>query len=98
MLDNHKIKWHQNTHFKYFKQSGRLAQYASRKTTLGDLDESMVSEDMSELELYLLKSQEMMTVRGKVSVVKCHNASLCFNNKKSRISGRRIKIYFFRMT
>lgn len=43
----------------------RLRSYAQRTNTLSDVDES-VAKDLSEVERYLLKTQELMTVRGKV--------------------------------
>ena len=42
-----------------------LQSYAARKKDLSDIDES-VAADLTEVEKYLLTSQELMTVRGKV--------------------------------
>ena len=42
-----------------------LKNFAARKTHLDDIDESLVGE-LTDLEKLLLKSQELMTVRGKV--------------------------------
>lgn len=42
-----------------------LKHYACRKTGLSDADATLV-DDMSPLEKYLVDSQELMAVRGKV--------------------------------
>jgi len=43
----------------------RVKNYASRKKKLSDAD-STLAEDLSDLEKYLVESQELMSVRGKV--------------------------------
>lgn len=48
----------------------RLKDYAIRRTDLNDVDESLIG-DLTDLENELLRSQDLMVVRGKVSSLKC---------------------------
>lgn len=62
-----------------------LENFAGKTNDLDDLDQSLVS-DLSKVETYLLKSQEMMMVRGKVSYLlcepyHCYYMVLLYNNE-----------------
>lgn len=52
--------------FNQFQHHYSLGNYAEKSTNLNDVDESLVGQ-LNEVEKYLLKSQDLMKVRGKVS-------------------------------
>ena len=53
----------------------RLLSYAGKTRSLDDIDESLVGE-LTEVEKFLLKSQDLMKVRGKVNATKLHKLLL----------------------